>query len=366
MRIILIHKTQLHRRPPMLTLLTLLCRLGYPITLITGGITQELLQTFRGKIDIQVVPQSSHSIWGKIRDYIFFRYKTLNILRSYSPKTSILFIENADCLLALGRSIQKFRYILKIQELFYDSKLHFQSIKRLIRHAELVFMPEYNRSVLYKVWFKLTKDPIVFPNKTYFLPKEEVLEQLKIKYSEYLSIFKNKKIILYQGIIHKERDLEPFIQAIEELPPEYKLLLIGEPVDETLSQYRAKYSHFEHMNFIPAPDYLLFTSLSYIGILTYDPYNLNTAYCAPNKIYEYAGYGLPMIGNNIPGLAIPFGKFNMGEIVDIADKNAIKKAVVNISSQYESYRKNAFRFFDETNLEQILKTALENNHIFPN
>ena len=365
MRIILIHKSQLHRRPPMLTLLMLLCELGYRVTLISGGITPELRQAFEKKADIRIIPQMGGSVWGKIRDYISFRRKTLTILREFSPKTSVLFIENADCLLALGRRIQQFRYILKIQELFNDSRIHFRSIGRVIRQAELVFMPEYNRSVLYKIWFKLPKDPVVFPNKPYFLPDKEALEQLKSKYACYLPIFMSSKIILYQGIIHRERNLEPFIEAIEELSPEYKLLFIGKAIDDTLERYKQKYSHFEHIDFVPAPDYLLFTSLSYIGILAYDPYNLNTAYCAPNKIYEYAGYGLPMIGNNVPGLACPFAAFQMGEIVDLSDKEAIKQAVRTISAEYARYQANALRFFSNTDLRATLKHALENNRIFP-
>lgn len=104
-------------------------------------------------------------------------------------------------------------------------------------------------------------------------------------------------------MIFEERDLSNFIRAIKELGSEYKLVLLGKDRD-MLRKYRQIDDSLIHIEFIPAPDYLLFTSMCHMGIVTYDPGTLNTAYCAPNKIFEYAAFGKPMIANNIPGLKV--------------------------------------------------------------
>lgn len=60
--------------------------------------------------------------------------------------------------------------------------------------------------------------------------------------------------------------------------------------------------------YITAPYHLEVTSHAFIGILIYAPVYgtftspLNSIYCAPNKLYEFSHFGIPMIGNNIPGL----------------------------------------------------------------
>ena len=73
---------------------------------------------------------------------------------------------------------------------------------------------------------------------------------------------------------------------------------------ELLYKYKKLNENLNHVDFIPAPYYLCITRLAIIGILTYNPMLHNTAYCAPNKIFEYGAFSVPMIGNNIPGLNI--------------------------------------------------------------
>ncbi|KAA6307134.1 hypothetical protein EZS27_041199, partial [termite gut metagenome] len=38
-----------------------------------------------------------------------------------------------------------------------------------------------------------------------------------------------------------------------------------------------------------------------IGIVSYAFDDLNHVFCAPNKTWEYTGFGIPMLGNNAPG-----------------------------------------------------------------
>lgn len=69
-----------------------------------------------------------------------------------------------------------------------------------------------------------------------------------------------------------------------------------------------------YIPFIQPPYHLLATQYADIGVLTYvsSKRDLNALHCAPNKLFEYSVWGLPMIGNNIPRLAYPFEKYNIG------------------------------------------------------
>jgi glycosyltransferase involved in cell wall biosynthesis len=230
-------------------------------------------------------------------------------------------------------------------------------IGKVIHKAKTVFMPEYNRTILYQIWFKLKQRPVVLPNKPYFIPSRELLEQLKERYWDKIGIFQNKKIILYQGLIHFERDLSNYIKAIKSIKEEYQLVLLGHDYG-ILKQYLEIDPELIHIDFIPAPDYLLFTSLAHIGIVTYDPYGLNTAYCAPNKIYEYAAFSLPMLGNDIPGLKNIFEQRKIGVIVDENDENSIINGILEISNHLKKYKEQTRRFYESVDNTKIINNIL--------
>lgn len=76
--------------------------------------------------------------------------------------------------------------------------------------------------------------------------------------------------------------------------------------------------------------------------------SLNRAFCAPNKIYEYAGLGIPSIGNKVPGLINTINKYKMGKCVNICVDN-LKSAIKDIEKNYSDYSNNAYKFFNSTN-----------------
>ena len=114
-----------------------------------------------------------------------------------------------------------------------------------------------------------------------------------------------------------------------------------------------------HISFIPSPQHLYITSLANIGILMYDPISLNQIFCAPNKIFEYSGYGIPMIGNNIPGLKIPFEKYNCGRIFDNGNIDELCQNILEINENHEQFSKNAIRLYNSVDNKAFLKSVLE-------
>ena len=57
-----------------------------------------------------------------------------------------------------------------------------------------------------------------------------------------------------------------------------------------------------------------------IGVLSYFPRSgsigrtLNPLYCAPNKIFEYSKYGIPMISNDVPALRYSYMEFHCATV----------------------------------------------------
>ncbi len=368
MKIVYIHKAQFQNRPPVISTVMLLCDLGYQVDLITCGISNDFRKILERKnVKIHVVPGVEYSNTSgrlnKILEYYRFRHAVEKILkRFYHSGSTVLWLEGNYTFLSLGSLIKNYRYILQIQELSNDHKLQFKAISNIISKAELVFMPEYCRTVLFQNWFHLKHRPAVLENKPYFLPDRKQLEALKEKYKNTIRLLDGKKNILFQGGISSERNLTTYVSAIRRLHPEYQMVLLGKD-QGMLHSYLQINPDILHIDHMIAPDYLLITSLCHIGIVTYDPMTLNSAFCAPNKIFEYSAYSLPMIGNDIPGLRFKFERFQSGLIIDDSQEENIINAICEIDKNYDRYQKNAGLLYSSVDNKKILSQELNKIHL---
>ena len=310
-------------------------------------------------IDYYVIsePKVKLPIISKLWSYYNFKKRCFSITRRLMPdKQGLLWIEGANTILALGRRIKDYNYVLQIQELHEKYKYQLNAIGNVINEAKIVFMPEYNRTCIYQCWFHLEKRPIVLPNKPYFTPNEYQLSELSKKYYEQLKVFREKKVILYQGHIHPERDLTNFVKAVNKMGDDYRLVLLGHD-HGILNNYLRISRDIIHINFVPAPDYLVFTKACYIGIVCYDPMQLNTTYCAPNKIYEYGAFSKPMLGNDIPGLKV-IESHNAGILVE-DNVDSILAGLKKLESSYKEYSLGAKDLYESVDTKAIIKDSFE-------
>lgn len=362
MKVIVIHKSTFYRCPPAISTTLILSDLGYDVTLVTEELNEYWSEDLkRRNIDVLEIPNKfkKYGVFGKILSYLNFSSKTFAKIEEIKKKHKdlILWVKGAHTILALGEKINKYSHILQIVELHETSKMQLKAISKVINKAKFVFMPEYNRSILYQIWFNLKQRPIVLPNKPYFYPSDELIKSLETKYKDMVSIFEKYKVILYQGQIAATRDLSNYIKAVKELGGNYRIVLMGND-HNMVHKYKEIDNNVIYIDFIPAPDYLLLTSKAYIGILTYNPESLNNMYCAPNKIYEYSKYSLPMLGNNIPGLKYAIEPYNAGVIVDEDNVQSIKNAILEIDNNYNKYKENSARIFIEQDNKKIISDAM--------
>lgn len=356
-KIYYIHKDRFERRPPVISAVMILTELGYDVTVIDEGVSDRWKSVFTSKnIKYFEIPKKGNvGLIGKIWEYYRFRKRVCSTLKGCDD--NFIWVEGAPAILSLGTEINRFNHILQIQELHEQSKKQLRAIRKVIGSAKAVFMPEYNRSVLYQVWFKLKNRPIVLPNKPYFVPGKDELESLKEKYKKDVSRIGNKKVVLYQGYIGYDRDISAIVKAVKQMGTDFVTVVVGKDCG-VLSEYRKIDPNIVHIDFLPAPDYLLFASMAYIGVLTYVPDCVNNIFCAPNKIYEYGSFGLPMIGNDIPGLKT-LEYENAGVVVDVNDEDRVLAAIRKIDANYSVYSKSAKALYDKTDNMETIKKALE-------
>lgn len=274
---------------------------------------------------------------------------------------------------AAGKALLGYRHIMSMSELveytpaFFRRRMPFHSriTEELARNAARVVVPEYNRAHIQKVWWNLPRVPAVLPNKPYpdyraHIPT--IIPEIKAAFES-----ETRKILLYQGVYAKDRDLTKYADAVDLLGDDYALYLMGRVTTGSCSEIEGmclEHANVHDLGYVQAPGHLAATPYGHIGLLPYVASKcgansaLNPLYCAPNKIWEYSGFGLPMVGSDVPGLAFPFQRYGMGEVSD-GTPEGIAESVLRIEANYEAYRRNAADFYDSVDVKSIVRRILE-------
>lgn len=289
----------------------------------------------------------------------------------------IWYVYSGATVCALSSILYKYKYVVHFYE-FYKSlhswryKIIYPSydIRIFLKKAVGVVHCEYNRAQICKYLYGLESLPYIIPNKPYI--DKDKLSQVPADIMESFASFENKidgkKVIIYQGYFNaKERRLEEFCQALYLLPDNYVLVIMGRGSDyyDTLKeQYESERIIF--IPFVQPPYHLKFTKTASIGILTYYPQEqtypgvINPLYCAPNKIFEYGMFGVPMIGNDIPGLKYVFSEYKCGEILQGSiTPQKIVETIIKIENHYNNYSDGALKLNDSVNIEKTISDIIQ-------
>lgn len=342
-KICILLRSSLDNYPPILALLE--CLVQFDVTIICGNCSDSLLKRYHS-YQFVITNKANNRILSPMINLYFFRKSCKSYLNE--KKYDIIWCATADTAIWLKGILPAQGFVLNIFELYDRHPIYKYMLSKIATSAKTIVVPEYNRANIFRVWFKLDKTPYVIPNK--FIDKE-MERRLPLSEIPNCMIGKiNEKIILYQGIASPERNLEALCQAIKEMP-NYKLLLMCNESDY-YRMLKSKYPFIVHQPFVVPPLHLNVTSYAHIGIVTYDYYSLNTIFCAPNKIWEYSCFGIPMLGNSIPGLEETIGKYRAGLCVDMSSKEEIVKALMEIERSYAYYESGSKKLYRSVSVKE--------------
>jgi len=203
-------------------------------------------------------------------------------------------------------------------------------------------------------------DPILLRNlPRYFKPKvEHNLRSL-------FRIEKNKKILLYQGVIHKGRGLRPTYKALKELK-DYVLVIIG---DGELEAYYKNLAMEMGINDqvifagkINQDEILSYTKTADVGLSIIENISLSYYYALPNKLFEYIMAEIPVVVSNLPQMKEVVEKHEVGMVVDLDNPDELVKAIKQLIADEDlckKFKENCRTASQELNWENEVKNLLE-------
>ena len=132
---------------------------------------------------------------------------------------------------------------------------------RIDNYARLAWktvVPERNRAYIQKAQWNLKRTPYILPNKTYYSHEIRHPDEMKDVLLELQN--EKRKIIIYLGMIGKDRNIEGFMKAIETKKEEYCLYIIGGVSDKVKTVFQEslkKYSSCKYLGYYKAPTSVL-------------------------------------------------------------------------------------------------------------
>lgn len=279
------------------------------------------------------------------------------------PKSEILWFGNCESLMTIGSVLRNRRFVASILELYDAQKWMDYLLLGVLPQAEIVICCEKHRAAIMKSRYGLKRQPYIMPNKPYELDDgEKQQDYTKINPQIYKIIEKasQKRIILYQGIISKDRPLSNIAKALSKINDENTFFwIMGNGDKSVIDGAKDIYKNTEYLGYVPSPQHLIVTQAAHIGIANYDFSNLNNVFCAPNKIYEYAKYGLPMLTSNNIGLMETVGDIGAASCVDFSQIDDIACGIKNVLKNYSIYQENSKKFYSTTDNTKTIKLICE-------
>ena len=379
--IVVIQYKPLEYLPPVMALLQTLKAIGRKVIYI--GVESTCGKEFLEKtgIDGRFLPDfnhdfySSHGLVSKITNRIgralaFYPHRRWlrRELIDIEKEEGELIIWHSEIASAawLGNWGLRFKYrLLTIYELadFRGASWLGFKLRSCLKRARSV-VPEYNRACILKEHFLLGKLPFVVPNKPFEHPRERNLPLPNGTVAE--EVFKeigDRPIFLYQGVWNEDRsDVARVLEVIARNRPGY--CIVSMPSSPAVEKLSKRYSNVFGLPYVAPPGHLAITSRATVGIAIYNAagkgllQRLGAVYCAPNKIYEYAGFGVPTLGNDLPGLRFTVEQAGAGLCCRL-DEKSILDAADELVVNKERYRLTAERFFDGVDLKKIITDILE-------
>ncbi|MBF4323133.1 glycosyltransferase, partial [Vibrio anguillarum] len=168
-----------------------------------------------------------------------------------------------------------------------------------IRSCDLIIVVGENIADWYANAYKIER-PLVVKNSPRFR-----LQAKKNLFRERLGILPNQKILLYQGGLMKGRGVQLILDAFKERKDSHVVAVFMGYGDLTTEVEQAAKNH-QNIFYFPAvsPNVVLdYTASADIGISLIENTCLSYYFCMPNKLFEYAMAGIPVIVSDMKEMA---------------------------------------------------------------
>jgi glycosyltransferase involved in cell wall biosynthesis len=188
--------------------------------------------------------------------------------------------------------------------------LHMESL--FIREADLVYTSGWLDSSYLKQLYQISEPEVLLNVPRYSEPDPN--NRLR----EEFSIPADHTIVAYQGILLPGRGFEKILEAIKELDDVHFCVIGGGPEQEKIQKKAesigvSKRTHCT--GWVPYDELLSWSASVDVGLVLIDDTTQSLRYALPNKLFEHAMCGTPVIVTDLPQMAKVVNENQSGIII---------------------------------------------------
>lgn len=201
--------------------------------------------------------------------------------------------------------------------------------KHLIKYADLTLVVSESIADWYANEYNIARPPVVLnaPN----------IRDLKINnhFREQLGIREDQIILLYQGGLMPGRGVHLILEAFKQRKDDKVVaVFMGYgPLEADIKIAAEQHSNIYFFPAVPPQVVLDYTASADFGISLIENTCLSYYYCMPNKLFEYAMAGLPVLVSNMKDMSELVTRYAMGAVISDFSANGINQAVDNFLEQ---------------------------------
>lgn len=149
----------------------------------------------------------------------------------------------------------------------------------------------------------------------YNFPQSKLIQKKSSYFQHRYKIQNNQMILLYQGVIQKNRGILQLIKIVKNTKNTVGVIVGSGRYLGYLKNFVAKHDLTNRIMFHPPMPYaelLKATSSAHVGVALIMPVGTSNQLALPNKLFEYALAEIPVLGSNIFNMRKYIEKYNLG------------------------------------------------------
>ena len=141
----------------------------------------------------------------------------------------------------------------------------------------------------------------------------------------------DEKLFIYVGEINKGRGITNLLEIFKDLKSRILFLGYG-PLVNKVKDFENNYSNIHYHEAVEPDSLISLIQEADVGLCLVERVSLSDYFCLPNKLFEYAFAGLPVIASDFPDIKFLVEKYDLGVCCDSGSIKDIKKNI----ERYES------------------------------
>jgi glycosyltransferase involved in cell wall biosynthesis len=229
-------------------------------------------------------------------------------------------------------------------------RLFYRMEKAAVARAALIVAANQERAELMRAHYGLSATPLAIRN---IAPAPENTPGVAAALEKFPGLRRSAEGVVrlvFQGYLSADRGIVASISALARLPEHFELVLVGGGPPADLAAIRAAVEDNKlggrviFLGRVPRDQLHDILAACDIGIVHYHTRRLNQHYCSPNKIYEYAQAGLPMVLTCQPPLRPLQDAYGVGALIgcgeggEAAEISDMVQACRAIAEDLDGYR----------------------------